>query len=344
MRLGIRNGLRLISLCKPRRSILQVSCSTDAPPLATANRPMEGSSSFSSQTEAATSGREKLVCFSACHHVVPLPEGHRFPMLKYAATRENLATDGSLADKIDLRQGPVAQMRDLVLAHDEAYIKRFETGNMTEDEMRNVGFPYSKELVGRNFSSTGATVEATRLLFEEGRLMTANVAGGTHHAFKSRGEGFCVFNDIAVAAKVALRDFNLSSILVIDLDVHQGNGTAAIFEHEPRVTTFDVFGDKNYPWKTRMKNTYDVGLPDGTGDEEYLEMLRSWLPRLIETHKPQLVFFQAGVDALNGDSFGRLALTRQGLLQRNNLVYSTVLEAGVPTVHQANGAQYRVPH
>jgi len=228
-------------------------------------------------------------------------------------------------------------MRDLLLVHDAEYINRFATGKLLPEEMRNVGFPWSLELVGRTFSSAGGTIQATRLLFEEGRLITANIAGGTHHAFHARGEGYCIFNDIAVAARVAMEDYGVQRVLVVDLDVHQGNGTAGIFESDPRVTTFDVFGDKNYPWKTRMRNTYDVPLPDGTGDEEYLSVLRQWLPRLMEQHQPQLLFFQAGVDALKGDSFGRLCLSRQGLLQRNHLVYSTALQAGVPMVITMGG-------
>ncbi|KXZ43409.1 hypothetical protein GPECTOR_91g563 [Gonium pectorale] len=134
-----------------------------------------------------------------------------------------------------------------------------------------------------------------------------------------------------------MRDYGLTSILVLDLDVHQGNGTAELFENDPRVTTFDMFGDKNYPWKTRRRNTYDVPLPDDTGDEEYLGLLRAWLPRLLSDHRPQLIMFQAGVDALKGDGFGRLGLSRGGLLARNNLVYGTALEAGVPMVITMGG-------
>ncbi|PNH05479.1 hypothetical protein TSOC_008252, partial [Tetrabaena socialis] len=132
--------------------------------------------------------------------------------------------------------------------------------------------------------------------------IAGNIAGGTHHAFRARGEGFCILNDIAIAARVAMRDYGLDSILILDLDVHQGNGTAAIFQDDPRVTTFDMFGDKNYPWKSRMRNTYDVPLPDDTDDAQYLALLKSWLPRLMAEHRPQLLLFQAGVDALKGDS------------------------------------------
>lgn len=153
-----------------------------------------------------------------------------------------------------------------------------------------------------------------------------------------RGEGFCVFNDIAIAATVAIKDYNIQRILTLDLDVHQGNGTAKIFEQDPRVTTFDMHGDKNYPWKTRQKNTYDVALPDGTTDEQYLALLESWMPRLLNKHQPQLLFYQAGVDALAGDSFGRLALSRAGLNQRNNLVRLRMADGrAVLAVHLQHG-------
>ncbi|MEW5318395.1 MAG: hypothetical protein WDW38_009620 [Sanguina aurantia] len=214
---------------------------------------------------------------------------------------------------------------------------------MTADEMRNVGFPWSKELVGRTFASTGATVAATRLVLTHGCGIAANVAGGTHHAFRDRGEGFCVFNDIAVAATVALKEFQLTRILVLDLDVHQGNGTAAIFQDEPRVVTFDMHGAGNYPWRSRMTNTYDIGLADGCKDAEYLAVLSERLPLLHATHQPQLIFFQAGVDPLEADSFGRLSLTRAGLNQRNNMVYSYALEHNIPLVITMGGGYTRPP-
>ncbi|GIM14475.1 hypothetical protein Vretimale_17424 [Volvox reticuliferus] len=179
------------------------------------------------------------------------------------------------------------------------------------------------------------------VVMQQGEGIAGNIAGGTHHAFRDRGEGFCIFNDIAVAANVAMRDYGLDSILVVDLDVHQGNGTADIFGKDPRVTTFDMFGDRNYPWKTRRTNTYDIPLPDDMGDEDYLGLLRSWLPRLLRDHRPQLIIFQAGVDALKGDSFGRLGLSRSGLLARNNLVYGTALEAGIPLVITMGGGYTR---
>ena len=161
-------------------------------------------------------------------------------------------------------------------------------------------------------------------------------AGGTHHARSEVGEGFCVFNDIAVAASVAMNEFNIERILVIDLDVHQGNGTAHIFQQDNRITTFDMYCDSNYPWHTRHPATHDVPLPNDVTDDEYIRLLTEWLPRLA-LHKPQLIFFQAGVDALAEDSLGKLSLSRNALNRRNNLVYSFALEASVPLVVTMGG-------
>ncbi|EFJ47569.1 hypothetical protein VOLCADRAFT_91828 [Volvox carteri f. nagariensis] len=271
-----------------------------------------------------------LVAYYADHWRVPLPPGHRFPMEKYAATHGSLKADHSLEGLIQLRAAPAVSMEDVTLAHDVAYVERFRYNRMTDPEMRNVGFPWSEQLVGRTFASCGGTVAAMHVVMQQGgSIIAGNIAGGTHHAFRDRVESLflCILT--------------LDSILVVDLDVHQGNGTADIFQDDPRVTTFDIFGDKNYPWKTRRKNTYDIPLLDDTGDEQYVALLRSWLPKLMREHRPQLIMFQAGVDALRGDSFGRLGMTRSGLLARNNLVYGTALEAGVPLVITMGGGYTR---
>lgn len=183
-------------------------------------------------------------------------------------------------------------------------------------------------------------------VMEGGRHVSGHIAGGTHHGFAGHGEGFCVFNDIAVAAKVALEEYpercNLTTpILVVDLDVHQGNGTAKIFEGDDRVITFSMHGANNYPWRTKMKSNYDVELDDKTEDATYLALVEQWLPKLFDDHRPSLVFFQAGVDALKEDSFGRLSLTRQGLLKRNNLVYTMCLDRKVPLVITMGGGYSR---
>ncbi|KAK9906768.1 hypothetical protein WJX75_007622 [Coccomyxa subellipsoidea] len=262
-------------------------------------------------------------------------------MSKYRLTRLALEQDASVRDLMEIREASQATEEDLALAHDSFYVRRFFEGHLSPKEMRSIGFPWSPGLVSRARASAGGTLAATRALLEWQLPFTANIAGGTHHAFADRGEGFCVFNDIAVSARMAMAEEGIERVLVIDLDVHQGNGTSAIFAGDERVTTFDVHGDKNYPWKTRSTSTYDVALPDATGDEEYLALLREWLPRLFAQHQPQLVFFQAGVDAMEKDSFGRLSLTRKGLMERNKMVLSKCLEEGVPTVITMGGGYSR---
>ncbi|KAG0568948.1 hypothetical protein KC19_6G054300 [Ceratodon purpureus] len=292
------------------------------------------------------SPRDGLLAFYADHYVVPLPEGHRFPMTKYRATRLLLEGDEQLRDILVTKPAPLAAIDDVCLVHDEGYVQRFISGGLTEKEQRAVGFPWSVEHRQRSLASTGGTVAAMRTVMQGKRRVSANIAGGTHHAFAGHGEGFCVFNDIAVASAICLRDYptkcNLQTpILVVDLDVHQGNGTSKLFENDDRVITFDMHGAGNYPWKTKTKSNYDIGLPDNTGDEHYLATLAEWLPHLIELHDPSLVFFQAGVDALKEDSFGRLAMTREGLLKRNNMVYSACIERNLPLVITMGGGYSR---
>ncbi|KAK9830543.1 hypothetical protein WJX72_012375 [[Myrmecia] bisecta] len=282
-----------------------------------------------------------LLAFHSDSHAVDLDPKHRFPMDKYALTRQQLHADATLQGKIDFREAPLASSEELAYAHEPAYVRRFMEGALDAKEMRSIGFPWSMGLVARARGSAGGTLAATRAVLEWQLPLACNIAGGTHHAFPDRGEGFCVFNDIAVAAGAAMREYGLQRVLVIDCDVHQGNGTAAICAGDERVTTFDMHGDKNYPWKTRMQNTYDIALPDATSDAEYLSLLGDWLPRLIERHEPELVFYQAGVDALKEDSFGRLAMTREGLQTRNQLVFSKCLQEGVPLVIVMGGGYSR---
>ncbi|KAF5829580.1 hypothetical protein DUNSADRAFT_15879 [Dunaliella salina] len=273
---------------------------------------------------------------------VPLPPGHRFPMEKYRRTRQLLQEDPQCAEKILFVPGPQASVEDLLLVHAPEYIDRFKTAKMTPSEVRNLGLPHSAELVGRSLCSSGSTIAATHLVLGGKHTMAANMAGGTHHAFRDRGEGFCVCNDISSAAAVAIRDYGLSRILVVDLDVHQGNGTSSIWEGDRRVVTFDMHGANNYPYSSRMRSTYDIAMADGTTDAQCLPLLEKWLDHLVNHHQPQLMFFQAGVDALQGDSLGRLALTRQGLIRRNNMVYKTCEQASIPLVITMGGGYAKV--
>ena len=326
---------------------------------------------------------------------VILPEGHRFPMEKYQATRLVLEQDKSLSDIMELVPSPVrrhvpfqrgtatctferpprrpplsrsrtsrhdltapsitkppqkASLIDVLAVHEEGYVTRVLGCALTEKEGRAIGFPMmNPSQVTRSLASTGGTVAATHDVLRPGTTAkcAAQIAGGTHHAFRDKGEGFCVFNDIAVAATMALRKYparfegSAHPILVIDLDVHQGNGTAKIFEDDPRVITFSAHGAGNYPWKTKMRSDHDVDVPDGTGDKEYIAMLEEWLPRLFETYDPRLVYFQAGVDALAVDSFGKLKMTRAGMLRRNHMVFDECLRRDVPLVITMGGGYSR---
>ena len=287
---------------------------------------------------------------------VNLPDKHRFPMDKYRATRLALEADMSLRGRVEMVRSPEASLEDVLGVHDREYVSRVMQCALTDKEARAIGFPMQNpEQVTRSFASTGGTIAATRdvLTHLDGdapgsRRVAAQIAGGTHHAFADKGEGFCVFNDIACAAKVALSERgdalfarSKTPILVIDLDVHQGNGTAKIFETTPEVVTFSMHGAGNYPWKTKMRSDYDVDLPDETGDDAYLSRLADWLPYLFETHDPALVFFQAGVDALREDSFGRLDMTRNGMLRRNHLVYDQCVEHDVALVITMGGGYSR---
>uniref|UniRef100_A0A7S1U809 Histone deacetylase domain-containing protein n=1 Tax=Phaeomonas parva TaxID=124430 RepID=A0A7S1U809_9STRA len=257
----------------------------------------------------------------------PLPEGHRFPMEKYRLVRRKLQhtlVPGGLA-AFDV--SPLASREDLVTTHCPAYVDRFLTGELTPGENRCIGFPWSEAGVDRAVSSTGGTVAAARAVLEDGGPRFAGqVAGGTHHAFYDYGEGFCVFSDIAVAANCALREHAawLRRVLVVDLDVHQGNGNAVLFADDPAVFTYSAQCEQNL-FSKREASDVDVWVPSGAGDDAYLGMLRETLPAVFERVRPQLVFFQAGVDGLDADRLGRLGLSREGLRQRNDLVYDLVL-------------------
>ncbi|CAI5953727.1 unnamed protein product [Closterium sp. NIES-65] len=304
-------------------------------------------SAGSTREAAVAAGRGKgLLAFYADHHVVPLPAGHRFPMDKcaprlespgmiYRSTRLLLQSDASLDRILAVHPAPLVSWVELQQVHEEGYLTRLFTHALSEQEQRVLGFPWSPHLLLRSQASCGGTVAATHAVLMGLRRAAGVLAGGTHHAFRGHGEGFCVFNDIAVAALAALTHHPTvcnadRPILALDLDVHQGNGTASIFEGDPRVVTFSMHGANNYPWRSKRRSDYDVELPDDTGDAAYLSLLEQWLPKLFEHHRPSLVMFQAGVDALKEDSFGRLAMTRAGMLRRNNMVYSACIDNHVP--------------
>lgn len=271
--------------------------------------------------------------FYCDHFVLPLPDGHRFPMAKYRLLRERVIADGIVAPE-DLLEPAAADWHDLRLVHTDAYVDGVAAGTLPREIQRGIGFPWSAAMVERARRSVGGTIAAARAALEDG--LAANLAGGTHHSFAHRGEGYCVFNDIAVAARVLLRDRRITRALVVDLDVHQGNGTAAIFRDDPAVFTFSVHGASNFPFRKETSDL-DIALPDGVSDEAYLTMLASHLPSLVEQQRPDLVFYLAGADPYEGDRLGRLKLTIDGLRARDALVFDTCGAAGLPVAVSMGG-------
>jgi acetoin utilization deacetylase AcuC-like enzyme len=267
--------------------------------------------------------------FYCDHHEIELSEGHRFPMAKYRLLRQALERDG----RYRMEPAPSASRETIEQAHDPAYVERFLSGTLAPQAMRRIGFPWSDSLVRRTLCSVGGTLAATSDAMECG--YGGVLAGGTHHAFRSEGSGFCVFNDIAVAACWLLRECALTRVAVADCDVHQGDGTAQIFEGDARVFTLSLHGRKNFPFR-KQRSQLDVELEDSTGDDEYLEALDSAMNSVLEW-KPQALFFQSGVDSLACDRLGRLALTHEGLRRRDRLVLSRCCQSRIPVVVTLGG-------
>lgn len=259
-------------------------------------------------------------------------EGHVFPIRKFELVRNLLVSEGTLQPSEIVEPEP-ASIEDVLLVHTEDYVTRLRAGRLTERELRRLGLPWSKALVRRSFLASGGTLLAARRALEEG--VAANLAGGTHHAFPDRGEGFCVLNDVAIAIRVLFRDRMIHRASIVDCDVHQGNGTAAIFRDDSKVFTFSMHGAKNYPL-FKERSTLDVELPDGTGDEEYMKSLRENLPRALE-HEPDIVFYLGGADPFEGDKLGRLSLSIRGLRERDEFVLSECRALRIPIVTVMSG-------
>ena len=274
-----------------------------------------------------------LRAFYSDHFVLPLPEGHKFPMAKYSRLRERILAEGLIAPG-DLQEAPLASLDDLRLVHDAAYVDAVTNGTVPHDVQRRIGFPWSPQMVERSRRSVGATIAAATAALDDGAA--ANLAGGTHHAFADRGEGFCVFNDVAVAARVLQRHRHASRIAIVDLDVHQGNGTAAIFAGDPAVFTFSMHGDKNFPFKKEVSDL-DIPLADGTGDDDYLLLLRTHLHDVLNRHQPDFVFYLAGADPFEGDRLGRLKMTIDGLRRRDEIVIEACTRARLPVAISMSG-------
>ncbi len=262
-----------------------------------------------------------------------LPPGHRFPMLKYELLPQQLLHEGTI-EPLNLFEPPPLPESIIVSTHDPVYWQRLKKLDLSPAEIRKTGFPLSQALVEREVVIMNGTVQAALFAQEFGIAM--NVAGGTHHAFTNRGEGFCLLNDMAIAANYLLEQQRAKQILIIDLDVHQGNGTAQIFRNEPRVFTFSMHGDHNYPLH-KEKSDIDVPLPDGIEDEAYLKILYDYLPRLIDQVQPDFIFYQAGVDILNTDKLGRLKVSLQGCKNRDRFVLETCKQNQIPVAVSMGG-------
>ncbi|CAJ1433336.1 unnamed protein product [Effrenium voratum] len=277
-----------------------------------------------------------LCYFSSDWADMQLPSKHRFPIDKYQMVRGLLE-----AEDFRVLPGPLATFHEATLAHEPSYVRRILRGDATEEMRRRVGFREApmEGYVLRTLASLGATVAAARHTLRTG-IWSGATSGGTHHAFADAGEGFCVFNDIAVAARLAQQEFGVTRVLVIDLDVHQGNGTAKIFAGDSRVYTVSVHQKKGYPFSTRFPSDLEVDLPDGCDDEQFLQALQP-LEALVKRQAPQLIIYQAGVDGLAGDRFGRWNLTRPGLQARNDLVYSLAAAHGIPLILTMGGGYHK---
>jgi acetoin utilization deacetylase AcuC-like enzyme len=267
-----------------------------------------------------------LHAWSSAKYSFPLPDGHRFPIAKYALLRERVLTERIVRPE-HMHDPARVSREDLLLVHTADYVDRFTHGELTRDEERRLGFPWSEALVERSYRAAGGTLEAARFAVEHGLAM--NLAGGTHHAFPDHGEGFCVFNDVAVAIRALQRDGRIERAAIIDLDVHQGNGTHAVFAGDESVFTFSMHGGRNYPFH-KVPGRLDVELDDRTDDDRYLALLAATLPRVLAEARPDLVLYLAGADPHEADRLGRLALTFDGLARRDSMVLEQCREVGLP--------------
>jgi acetoin utilization deacetylase AcuC-like enzyme len=260
------------------------------------------------------------------HYVAPLPQGHRFPMVKFQKLHELLLKDGILTPE-NLYQPQIPDQSLLELVHTPDYIENYCQGTLDAKAQRRIGLPWSPELVRRTCTAVGGTILTANLALEHG--IACNTAGGTHHAFPDFGSGFCIFNDLAIAARVLQKWGLVKQVLIVDLDVHQGDGTAFIFQNDPKVFTFSMHCEINFPSR-KQTSDLDVPLPEGLDNDGYLQILANYLPDLLSQVKPDLVLYDAGVDTHVGDRLGKLALTDEGLYRRERQVLSTCRAGGYP--------------
>lgn len=267
-----------------------------------------------------------LQAWSSAHYEIPLPAGHRFPIAKYALLRDALLAEGVI-DAAHLNDPERTALEDVRRVHDAAYVERLLGGTMPPAEQRTLGFPWSAALVERSLRASGGTLAAAEHALSAGIAM--NLAGGTHHAFATHGEGFCVLNDVVIAVRALRAQRRLRRVAVVDLDVHQGNGTHALLAGDDDAFTFSMHGRRNYPFR-KVAGRLDVELEDGTEDTEYLERLATALPGVLAAARPDLILYLAGADPHEGDTLGRLKLTFDGLMRRDALVLESARAVGVP--------------
>lgn len=284
-----------------------------------------GSSANIHAEPSTASQHPTMQVFHCDQFELPLPSNHRFPIEKYRLTRERVSRE--LGELIQLRVAEAASFEDLCLTHDREYLTRVFHGKLSDLEQRRIGFPWSSGMLERSRRSTGATIAAARAAIVDG--IAVHLSGGTHHAFADHGQGFCVFNDVAVSAHLLLQARLASRILIIDLDVHQGNGTASIFAEDGRVFTFSMHGDRNYPFH-KTNGDLDLALPDGTTDEDYLSALEQAFETQLPLGTSDFAFFVAGADPFLGDRMGRLKLTKTGLQRRDAFVISHLMARRIP--------------
>jgi acetoin utilization deacetylase AcuC-like enzyme len=268
-----------------------------------------------------------MKAFYADHFVLPLPEGHRFPMRKYSMLRQRVLDEGIIAPH-DLLVPDAATDEQILRCHDRAYLQKVVSGTLTSAEIRRIGFPWSPQMVERSRRASGATLAAARVALN-GDGIAVNLAGGTHHACRDHGEGYCVFNDTAIAARAMQAEGLARRVVIIDTDVHQGNGTADIVRDDPTIFAFSIHGEKNFPFR-KIPGDLDIGLPDGTGDEPYLELVEEGTHRAILSANPDFAIFVSGADPFVGDRLGKLSITKAGLAERDRLVLDACYAAGLP--------------
>ena len=278
-----------------------------------------------------------LHVWTSARYAIPLPAAHRFPIAKYALLKEGVLVRGLVAPA-QLHEPARAQAVDLLRVHTAAYVDSVTRGHLSDAALRRLGFPWSTHLVERAYRAVGGTCEAAQAALSLG--VTIHLAGGTHHAFSDHGEGFCVFNDVAVAIRRLLDVGAIRRAAIVDLDVHQGNGTHSIFAGEKRVYTFSMHGRRNYPFH-KVAGSLDIALEDATVDADYLDRLGDALPRLIRVAEPDLVVYLAGADPHEGDRLGRLSLTFDGLARRDAMVLHACREVGIPVAITVAGGYGR---